>query len=210
MMIMDAEPPPDLAEIKRRARLAAKARRRSLSEANRERAGLVIADRLLDVVELRRTSVVSGYLPIRSEVDVRPILQRLRDQGHITVLPCVVESNAPLVFRQWIEGDTLVAEPFGTLAPDPAAREREPDLLLVPLLAFDPRGVRLGYGGGFFDRTLEALRKRKSVVAIGVAFGVQEVGEVPADESDQPLDLIVTERRVILPHDTARQDDPPS
>jgi len=115
------------------------------------------------------------------------------------VLPCVEAAGAPLVFREWSPGDDLVEEPFGTRAPAPAATRHDPDVLLVPLLAFDRSGYRLGYGGGFYDRTLEALRAIKSISAVGVAYAAQEVQAVPRGERDQPVDLIVTEREVIRP-----------
>ena len=115
------------------------------------------------------------------------------------MLPCVEVVGAPLVFREWSPGDDLVEEPFGTCAPAPPPTPRDPDVLLVPLLAIDRSGYRLGYGGGFYDRTLEALRAIKSISAVGVAYAAQEVPAVPRDEGDQPVDLIVTEREVIRP-----------
>jgi 5-formyltetrahydrofolate cyclo-ligase len=148
-------------------------------------------------------STVSGFLPIGSEIDPRPALRRLRVMGMNICLPCVVAPDAPLVFRAWEEHDPLVEETFGTKAPAPSAPERDPDILMVPMLAFDGAGYRLGYGGGFYDRSLEALRARKRVTAVGVAFSGQRVDAVPRGPHDQPLDWIVTEGGAFRPGDTA-------
>ena len=141
--------------------------------------------------------VVSGYHPIGSEIDPRPLLAKLRGEGHNVVLPVVISKNAPLLFREWVEGDPMVRGPFGVTEPLPGAPEVTPDVLLVPLLAFDRRGFRLGYGGGFYDRTLTNLRKQGVPMAVGVGFAAQEVDVVPVAEYDQPLNWIVTEREAI-------------
>ena len=117
----------------------------------------------------------------------------------IRSLPVVVAKRQPLVFRAWRPGDPLEAGVFGTLHPAPTREAVEPDALIVPLLACDEEGWRLGYGGGFYDRTLAELRKLKPVTAIGVAYAEQEMDEVPVAPYDQPLDWILTERGVIEP-----------
>ena len=159
-----------------------------------DRAGTVVPEAELSPEE---GIVVSGFLPIGSEVDLRGILANLSAKGVISTLPCVVGNDMPLVFRAWQEGDELVKESFGTVAPAETAQEYAPDILMVPMLAFDRKGYRLGYGGGFYDRSLEKLRKEKNVIAVGVAYAAQEVEEVPRDHFDQPLDLIITEKEVI-------------
>lgn len=143
------------------------------------------------------TVVVSGYHPIGSELDPRPLLAMLRGLGHEIALPVVTGRDAPLIFRVWHEGDAMLEGPFGVREPLPVAPEVTPDILLVPLLAFDRRGFRLGYGGGFYDRTLALLRRHGTPLAIGIAFAAQEVDRVPVAEYDQPLNWIVTEREVI-------------
>lgn len=142
-------------------------------------------------------SVVSGFLPIGSEIDPRPALDRLRALGCRICLPCVVAPETPLVFRLWRDGDALVREEFGTMAPAPTAEAVEPDFIIVPMLAFDRDGYRLGYGGGFYDRSLEALRRTKTVRAIGVAYAAQEIAAVPRGDYDEPLDWVVTEQGVL-------------
>jgi 5-formyltetrahydrofolate cyclo-ligase len=154
-------------------------------------------------VRLRPGTVAAGYLPIGDEIDPRPLLRWLRGAGHAIVLPRIVRTGGPLAFRGWDEGDTLEDGPFGTLQPADAAPELVPEVLIMPMLAFDRRGFRLGYGGGYYDRTLAVLRGRRAVTAIGIAFAVQEVPVVPADRHDQPLDWVVTEREAI---ETKKED----
>jgi len=142
-------------------------------------------------------AAVSGYWPMRSELDPRPILTALSARGHPLCLPVVAGKARPLVFRAWHPGDALVAGGYGTQVPDAGQEVVVPHLLLVPLLAFDRAGYRLGYGGGFYDRTLAALRAAGPVVAVGLAFCAQEVDTVPHDATDARLDWIVTEAEAI-------------
>jgi len=138
--------------------------------------------------------VVSGYWPLGAELDPRPCLRRLAVRGHRLALPRMQGERSPLAFHLWQEGDRLIAGGFGVMQPDPAAPRVAPDVLLVPLLAFDRRGGRLGYGRGYYDRTLRALREEGAGrLAIGLAFALQEVAEVPLTASDEPLDAVITE-----------------
>ena len=120
-------------------------------------------------------AVVSGFWPMGQEIDIRPLLLALHERGHPIVLPETPKRGNPLIFRLWQPGDALVPERFGTLRPD--GEVTVPDFLLVPLLAFDRRGHRLGYGAGYYDRTLAGLPGR---FRLGVAYAAQEVDEVPA------------------------------
>jgi 5-formyltetrahydrofolate cyclo-ligase len=138
-------------------------------------------------------AVVSGFWPLDGEIDIRPLLLALHARGHPIVLPVTPERGLPLSFRLWQPGDRLVAERFGTMRP--TGEERLPDFLLVPLLAFDRRGGRLGYGAGYYDRTLPLLTPR---FALGCAFAAQEVPDVPMGPRDVRLDAVATEREVIL------------
>lgn len=147
----------------------------------------------LALIEQFPDAVVSGYHPFGSEIDCLPLLEALAEAGHATCLPVVVEKGAPLVFRRWRPGDATVAGVHGIPVPPESAEVVAPDLLIVPLLAFDMRGYRLGYGGGFYDRTLASLRAEREVTAVGFAFAGQEVEEVPEGPQDQPLDWIITE-----------------
>lgn len=184
-----------LTEAKERARAEARVRR----EAAREALGEQIAPRLADMffahVPFPAPAILAGYMPIGGEADPGEIMRRARAGGHECALPCVETRNAPLTFRLWRPGEPLVAGPHGTRAPSGEAAAVEPGLMLVPLLAFDGAGRRLGYGGGYYDRTLEALRaKNTKCLAVGLAFAAQEAAELPEDEGDQRLDWIVTER----------------
>lgn len=143
------------------------------------------------------SAVVAGYWPMRGEIDIRPLLEGLAARGHITALPVVAAPRTPLVFRRWKPGDPLAEGAYKTQHPEDTAPEVRPHCLLVPLLAFDRRGSRLGYGGGFYDRTIAQLRAAGGVVTVGVAYAGQEVEHVPAEPHDEPLDWVVTEREVI-------------
>ncbi len=137
--------------------------------------------------------IVSGFWPIADELDIRPLLTALHEGGHLIVLPVTPKRGNPLTFRVWRPGGVLEPERFGTFRP--VGEERVPDFLLVPLLAFDRRGYRVGYGAGFYDRTLAGLPRR---FALGVAFDAQEVDEVPAGPTDIPLNAVATETDLII------------
>ncbi len=140
-------------------------------------------------------TAVSGYWPIDDELDCRPLLHSLGAAGCIVGLPVVVARRAPLVFRRWTPGAVMEAGVLAIPAPASDAAPVVPSVLVVPLLAFDRSGHRLGHGGGYYDRTLAALRACGGpVLAVGFAFAAQEVAAVPHDETDQRLDWIVTER----------------
>lgn len=143
------------------------------------------------------SAVVAGYWPMRGEINLLPVLDALAGRGCCTALPVVDKLRQPLVFRQWAVGDALENGRYDTCHPLKTAPVVTPDAVLVPLLAFDRRGFRLGYGGGFYDQTLERLRADGQVIAVGVAFSAQEVAEVPIEEHDQPMDAIVTETEII-------------
>ncbi|MFM2354302.1 MAG: hypothetical protein RLZZ528_38 [Pseudomonadota bacterium] len=138
---------------------------------------------------------LSGYMPMRTEIDCLPAMAAHR--GPVGV-PVIVAKGQRLMFREWSPEAEMEMGAFGALIPA-AGDWIEPEVLIVPLLAFDRRGFRLGYGGGFYDRTIEAVRAKGPVTAIGFAFAAQEVDEVPTEPTDQRLDLIVTEQGVIRP-----------
>ncbi|MGF1461971.1 MAG: 5-formyltetrahydrofolate cyclo-ligase [Maricaulaceae bacterium] len=123
--------------------------------------------------------VVAGYWPLGSEIDPRPLMAALADRGARLALPVVAAAQAPLVFRDWSPGTALEPGPNGTHHPPPSAAQVRPDWVLVPLLGFDSRGVRLGYGGGYYDRTLAALRSEGAVTAVGLAYAGQAVARAP-------------------------------
>jgi len=140
-------------------------------------------------------AVVSGFWPMAEELDIRPLMIELHNQGCQLCLPVVVAKQQPLVFRAWRPGDPLEQGVFGTLHPLPRREVLEPDALIVPLLAVDEEGWRLGYGGGFYDRTIDGLRARKNITAVGVGFNAQLIPEVPHGPGDQRLDWLLTDKR---------------
>ena len=142
--------------------------------------------------------VTAMFSPIGSEPDARPMALALHAAGVPLVLPVDLSHGSPLIFRRWTPGDRLAVGPLGIAEPLPEAAELEPDVLVVPLIAFDRRGHRIGYGAGNYDRTLSALRRRKQVRVIGVAFGIQEERSIPNEPHDEPVDLILTDRNVLL------------
>lgn len=181
---------------KAQLRREALARRDALTAAERQEAAQAITERGLPFA-LSRGAVVSGYSPIRSELNPIPLMRRLADQGAILALPRVVGRGQPLSMRIWAAGVPLARGVWGIPEPSAEAAEAEPDVLLIPLAAFDRRGGRIGYGAGYYDLTLRALRAKKPIVAVGIAFAAQEIQRVPATERDESLDLVLTERAVI-------------
>ncbi|MCF8532452.1 MAG: 5-formyltetrahydrofolate cyclo-ligase [Reyranella sp.] len=184
-----------LPDAKRIMRSAMLAWRNELGEAERR----IAAEGLLAALRRERPigtpALVSGFWPIREEIDIRPVMIDLFNEGCQLALPVVVGRGEPLLFRAWRPGDPLEAGVFGTLQPSARRETVEPEALLVPLLACDGEGWRLGYGGGFYDRTLALLRARRSVTAVGVGFDAQLVPEVPHGPGDQRLDWLLTDRR---------------
>jgi 5-formyltetrahydrofolate cyclo-ligase len=141
--------------------------------------------------------IVSGFMPLTSEFDPQPLMRKLTEKSARLALPVLVGRGKPLIMREWSFGEPLSAGVWGIREPEPEAAEVEPDILLVPLLAFDRAGSRIGYGGGYYDRTIAQLRGRKAVVAVGLAFAAQEVSAVPITQGDERLNLVLTEREVI-------------
>ena len=175
-------------DIKARARAEAFERRAIAYAAGQGQAAEILADFLAG----HKGKVLSGYMPMRTEIDPLPAMAA--HQGPVGV-PVIIGKGMPLRFREWSPGARMVEGAFKALIPEDGAWV-EPQVLIVPLLAFDSRGYRLGYGGGFYDRTLEGLRARHPVLAVGFAFSAQEVAEVPTEPTDQRLDAIVTEKGV--------------
>jgi 5-formyltetrahydrofolate cyclo-ligase len=185
-------PAPSKADL----RTAALESRDALSSEHRAAAAQAIAQRGLPV-EIAGGTVVAGYSPIRSEIDPTPLMRELAAGGARLALPVITARGQSLRFRVWSVGDRLLSGPLGILEPSPAAAEITPDIVLVPLAAFDHAGHRIGYGAGHYDRTLAQLRKSRHAMAIGLAFAAQEVAAVPALAHDVALDFVLTEARAL-------------
>lgn len=176
---------------KAEARKAAFARRKAAHEAAHPGA----AGHLSEVLAGYRGVPVSGYLAIRTEIDPLPAMAEAAAHGVVGV-PVIRAKGQPLVFSQWEPDCALADGPFGAAVPA-VEKLMTPEVLIVPLVAFSRTGGRLGYGGGFYDRTLEALRAKRPTLAIGFAYAAQEDNDLPLEATDQPLDMVVTEREVI-------------
>jgi 5-formyltetrahydrofolate cyclo-ligase len=176
-------------------RAAALARRDALSGEQRIAAAQAVALRGLPI-EIMPGAVVAGYSPIRGEIDPAPLMQELAARGMRLALPVIAARDSPLGFRLWAPGDKLLRGPLGILEPSPDTAEIVPDIALVPLAAFDRLGHRIGYGAGHYDRTLARLRDSKKIIAIGLAFAVQEIEAIPALPHDVALDYVLTETQL--------------
>jgi 5-formyltetrahydrofolate cyclo-ligase len=145
-----------------------------------------------------QAEAVSGFWPIKNEPSTLPLLETLSGRGIVTSLPVMTGRDQPLTFRAWRPGEPLGEVQMKIKEPPPEAPEVLPDLLFVPLAGFDRRGGRLGYGAGYYDRTLAKLRACKKITAVGIAFEVQELQEIPQEPHDEPLDYVLTERSLIV------------
>ena len=197
-MLVSPDANDEIVAAKQRLRPEARARRRAAYRAAGVDAFAAAAGHFLEAIALAPGCVVSGYWPFRDEFDPRPLMAALLARGHVCALPVVAGRGKPLAFRVWRPGDELVEGTFGISAPGDDAAAATPRVLIVPLLAFDSRGYRLGYGGGYYDRTLGVLRAEGRVeCAVGLGFEAQRVDAVPGGASDERLDWVVTERRAL-------------
>ena len=177
-------------------RATAQACRDALPADERKSAADAIAARKFPLA-ITPSAIVSGFMPLKSEINPLPLMQKLAEAGARLALPAIAGRGKPLIMRAWEFGEPLDRGQWGIREPKADAPEVEPDILLVPLLAFDRAGYRLGYGAGYYDMTIHRLRALKPVTAIGTAFAAQEVPKIPATPRDERLDLVLTEREVI-------------
>ena len=181
---------------KERIRRDALARRDAMLPEIRQAAAQAIAAREFPLA-ITPGVIVSGFMPLKSEINPLPLMQKLAGQGARLALPAIAGRGKPLMLRGWEPGAPLERGQWGIREPTADAAEVEPDIVLVPLLAFDRAGHRIGYGAGYYDLTIARLRARKAVMAVGVAFAMQEVPAIPATPRDARLDLVLTEREMI-------------
>jgi 5-formyltetrahydrofolate cyclo-ligase len=182
--------------LKSQVRRDAAARRDALPAAERAAAAAAIAARPLPVT-VPAGAIVSGFSPLKSEINPVPLMRAFADAGAGLALPVVAGRGKPLIMRAWSFGAPLVAGVWGIREPPESAPEVFPDMLIVPLLAFDRRGHRIGYGAGYYDMTIGQLRAMKPVIAIGIAYAAQEIAEIPTTPRDARLDFVLTERETI-------------
>ncbi|MGJ4915619.1 5-formyltetrahydrofolate cyclo-ligase [Bradyrhizobium sp. HKCCYLRH2060] len=181
---------------KQQLRAAALAARDALSDEARSAAAQAIAVRGLPFA-LELGQVVSGYAPIRNELDPVPLMRVLAAKGARLALPVILARGHSLSFRAWSPGDRLTLGSLGIPEPSPVAAELVPDVMLVPLAAFDRTGHRIGYGGGYYDYTFSHLRKTHHLIGVGLGFAVQETEAIPALAHDAALDYVLTERETL-------------
>ena len=183
-------------QTKAALRAEALARRDALPAAERQAAAEAIAARAFPIA-VSTGSIVAGFSPMRSEINPVPLMRKLAGAGARLALPVVQGRGKPLIMRAWHFGAPLKSGQWGIREPTADAAEVAPDILIVPLAAFDRQGHRIGYGAGYYDMTIHALRAKKKVIAVGIAYAAQEIEQVPATERDARLDLVLTEREVI-------------
>ena len=180
--------------LKASARVRARARRQAVPAALREAAAAKAAEHFLAAIPLSPSSLVSLYWPMADEFDSRPLLHALSEAGHGVALPVVVQAGEPLCFRAWKAGDALAKSAFGVLEPMDTAAQVVPNVVVAPFLAYNALGFRLGYGGGYYDRTLRALRGTvPGLLAVGLGYAAQAMTALPYDHNDEPLDWLVNE-----------------
>jgi 5-formyltetrahydrofolate cyclo-ligase len=189
-------PDTNIADQKPALRAAALALRDALPAAERQAAAETIAARPFPVA-IKPGVIVSGFMPMKTEINPVPLLRKLSDAGAQLALPAIAGRGKALIMRAWSFGAPLKSGQWGIREPMPDAAEVAPDILIVPLACFDRHGHRIGYGAGYYDMTINALRAKKKVIAVGIAFAAQEISRVPATERDARLDLVLTEREVI-------------
>ena len=188
-------PSPDLRKIKSDLRRIMQDKRAILCAENPEAPQQLRDQFLKEFVQLRPCTIAAYHARI-SEIDLAPLIEALHERGHRLSLPVILGRNQALVFRTYRPGDALIAGPMAILEPPATSPEAEPDMVLTPFLAFDRHYHRLGYGGGYYDRTLSMLRERKPLTVVGVGFAGQEIPQLPIGARDAPLDKIVTEVEV--------------
>ncbi len=185
-----------ITEQKSALRASVLALRDAMPAASRQAAAEAIAARGLPV-EVKPGAIVSGFMPMKTEINPLPLMRKLAGAGASLALPCIAGRGHPLIMRAYQFGDAFKSGQWGIREPMPEQPEVHPDILLVPLACFDRTGQRIGYGAGYYDRTIAALRARKPVTTIGLAFSVQEIPHVPATERDERLDFVLTEKETI-------------
>ena len=185
-----------ISELKSVIRKDALIRRDALPAAERAKAAEAIATRRFPMV-IKPGMIVSGFSPLKTEINPIRLMRKLSGAGAQLALPVVAGKGKPLIMRAWNFGAPLDSGVWGIREPKADAPEVAPDVLLVPLLAFDRHGHRIGYGAGYYDMTIAKLRAMKPVVAVGIAFAAQEIDQVPITPRDARLDLVLTEREII-------------
>lgn len=187
---------PSVKDKKSQLRSDALARRDAMPASSRAAVVETVTQRPFPVT-VKQGMIVSGYSPMKSEFNPVPLMRRLADAGANLALPVTPKRGNPLIMRAWAFGDEMASGVWGIREPKSESPEVFPDIMLVPLAAFDRNGHRIGYGAGYYDMTITRIRGMKPVIAIGLAFAAQEIEQVPATPFDARLDLVLTENEII-------------
>jgi 5-formyltetrahydrofolate cyclo-ligase len=187
---------PTISDQKSELRNATLAKRDAMPADERQRGGETIAARPFPLT-IAPGTIVSGFMPLKSEINPLPLMKVLAGAGAKLALPAIAGRGKPLIMRAYAFGDEFARGQWGIREPKPEQPEVFPDVLLVPLACFDRAGQRIGYGAGYYDMTIHRLRAMKKVIAVGVAFALQEIARVPATDRDERLDLVLTETGTI-------------
>ena len=183
---------------KKQLRNTAEKRRELLFQSKGVSGSKILAENFCNTWSPAHGSTISAFWPFRTEMDVRPLINHLYGLGYTIALPEITLKYKPLVFREWNPRQNLIKDNFGVMCSPKTAKMKKPDWLLVPLLAFDKNGFRLGYGGGFYDITLKILKEEKNIFAVGVGFEEQMIERVPHARHDIRLDAVLTEGAVFI------------
>ncbi len=188
-----------MTEVKQTLRQQMRLRRDAVPMSVRKLAASDIANNFMGSIPFSQRDIIAFYWPVGSEIDLSLMADALIEQGHICVLPVIEEKDNPLIFRQYMKNMELFIHPkYLIKEPPKSARIFEPTIIIIPLLAFDALGHRLGYGGGFYDRTLDKLQKKANILTVGVAYDFMQVAQLPIEKHDQKLDCVITDKRVIV------------
>ena len=188
-------------ESVRRAKHALRAQKTAARTARPDDGGAaahLVRDRFIEAFAAARPkAAVSAYWPMGDELDPCPLLNALFDRGWVCALPVVEARGMPLTFRRWQPGDVLAAAHFGLSEPGPEAPIVAPDIVIAPMLAADPAGRRLGYGGGYYDRTIKTLRATRAIIVVAIGYDLQICPAVPTTANDEPVDWVISENRAL-------------
>ncbi len=183
----------DKRQIKRQLRLEMRSKRRQIHSKHGTEYAQAIRTNFIQALNIMPQTIFGAYYPIGAEVNCRPLMDTLHAMGHTIALPIVVEKEEPLIYRMYKSGDQLEKGPFGTPEPVDFMPELVPDVMILPVMGFSAKGYRLGYGTGFFDRTVKKFRMEKPIKVIAVAYSGQEIEDFPVEQHDARCDMVITE-----------------
>lgn len=187
----------ELRERKKHLRVSTRAVRREIHTRHGREFAEEIRTNFIQALNIMPQTTFGAYYPIGAEVNCRPLMDTLHAMGHTISLPVITGATDPLIYRMYKSGDQLEKGGFGTPQPCDYMPVVVPDILIIPMMGYSDKGYRLGYGSGFFDRTIELIRKQKPMKAIGLAYSGQRIDDMPVEAHDQKLDLIITEKGTV-------------